>query len=141
MSTAGEPDVGRVVARRLDGFRHEVVTDRGHTLVIDEPPEKGGADAGPSPVRTLGAALAACTAITAEMYGERKGWELGDLEVEVEIAFDGPVPTAFDVTLRCPGDLDDDQLERLRRIAAKCPVHKALAHESEVRVADHVVRC
>ena len=132
---------GRVVARRRHGYAHEIETDRGHRLVIDEPPEQGGADEGPSPTRTLAAALAACTAITAEMYAARKGWALDDLEVVVEMGFEGPVPTTFDVTLRCPGDLDDDQLERLRRVAAKCPVHKALAHESAVTVNDHVERC
>ena len=131
----------RVVARRLHGFTHEVETDRGHRLVLDEPPEVGGADEGPSPTRTLGAALAACTAITAEMYAERKGWDIGALEVEVEIAFEGPVPSDFKVTLRCPGDLDDEQLDRLLRVAAKCPVHRALAQESAVTVTDHVVRC
>ena len=131
----------RVVARRLQGFAHEVETDRGHRLLLDEPPEAGGADEGPSPTRTLGAALAACTAITAEMYAERKGWDVGALEVEVEIAYDGPVPSAFEVTLRCPGDLDDEQLDRLLRVAAKCPVHRALAQESAVTVTDHVVRC
>jgi putative redox protein len=145
VSAAGDSspaaDTARVVARRRDGFVHEVETDRGHRLILDEPPEKGGADEGPSPTRTLGAALAACTAITAEMYAERKGWDLAALEVEVEITFDGPVPTVFDVTLRCPGELDDDQLDRLRRVAAKCPVHKALAHESAVKVNDRVERC
>lgn len=131
----------RVVARRLKGFAHEVETDRGHRLVLDEPPEAGGADEGPSPTRTLGVALAACTAITAEMYAERKGWDVGALEVEVEIAYEGPVPSAFEVTLHCPGDLDDEQLDRLLRVAAKCPVHRALAQESAVTVTDHVVRC
>ena len=45
--------------------------------MIDEPEEAGGADQGPSPTRTLAAALAACTAITIEMYAERKGWDAG----------------------------------------------------------------
>lgn len=139
--SGAEDDRARVVARRREGYAHEVETDRGHKLVLDEPPEKGGDDKGPSPTRTLAAALAACTAITAEMYAERKGWDVAALEVEVEVGFEGPVPVAFDVTLRCPGDLDDEQLERLLRVAAKCPVHKALAAESAVRVSDRVERC
>ena len=131
----------KVVARRREGYTHDVEIEGGHKLVIDEPPDSGGADAGPSPVRTLGAALAACTAITAEMYGDRKGWDLGALEVEVEIEYDGPAPKAFEVTLRCPGDLDDEQLDRLVRVAGKCPVHRALTHETSVTVTDRVVRC
>ena len=130
----------KVVARRRDGFTHDVEVEGGHTLVIDEPVDEGGADRGPSPTRTLGAALAACTAITAEMYADRKGWDLGKLEVEVGISYDGPSPTAFAVTLSCPAELDDGQLERLLRVAGKCPVHRLLASETEVTVTDHVVR-
>lgn len=130
----------KVVARRRNGYTHDVEIEGGHKLVIDEPVADGGADEGPSPTRTLGAALAACTAITTEMYAERKGWELGALEVEVEIAYDGPAPSAFGVTLRCPGDLDDEQLDRLVLIAGKCPVHRALSRETTVTVTDHIVR-
>jgi putative redox protein len=129
-----------VVARRREGYAHEVETDRGHRLVIDEPPSTGGADEGPSPTRTLAASLAACTAITTEMYAERKGWDLGALEVRVEVGYDGPVPTQFDVVLRCPTELDDDQLERLVRIAGRCPVHRALARETAVSVSDRIER-
>ena len=108
----------KILARRREGFTHDVEIEGGHTLVIDEPVDDGGGDRGPSPTRTLGAALASCTAITAEMYADRKGWDLGALEVEVEIAYDGPAPTSFEVTLRCPGELDEDQMARLLRIAA-----------------------
>jgi putative redox protein len=129
-----------VLARRRSGYTHDVEIEGGHTLVIDEPEARGGADEGPSPTRTLGAALAACTAITTEMYAERKGWDVGALEVQVEITYDGPAPTAFEVTLRCPGTLDDEQLERLLRIAGKCPVHRVLSRETTVTVTDHIVR-
>jgi putative redox protein len=129
----------KVVARRRSGYTHDVEIEGGHSLVIDEPVEAGGSDEGPSPTRTLGAALAACTAITVEMYADRKGWDLGRLEVEVEIEYEGPAPRAFAVTLRCPGTLDEDQLERLRVIAGKCPVHRALSTETEVTITDRVV--
>ena len=131
----------KVVARRRDGYTHDVEIEGGHKLVIDEPDDDGGANEGPSPTRTLGAALAACTAITAEMYADRKGWDLSGLEVEVGIAYEGASPSAFEVTLRCASDLDDEQLERLLRVAAKCPVHRLLSHETTVTVTDHVVRC
>ncbi len=129
----------RVSARRREGFTHEVEIEGGHRIVIDEPREAGGADQGPSPTRTLAAALAACTAITTEMYAQRKGWELGDLEVGVEMEY-GPsnVPQSFLVTLHLPRALSEEQIERLREIAAKCPVHRALSPERELTITDRV---
>lgn len=129
----------RVTARRREGFTHEVEIEGGHRLVIDEPNEAGGADQGPSPTRTLAAALAACTAITTEMYAARKGWELGDVEVGVEMEY-GPsnVPRSFVVTLKLPRALAKEQIERLRVIATKCPVHRALSHERELTITDQV---
>jgi putative redox protein len=129
----------RAVARRRDGYTHDVELDSGHTLVIDEPVESGGRDLGPSPTRAAAAGLAACTAITCEMYANRKGWDLGAVECEVDVV-QGP-GAAFEeitVTLHIPAQLDDDQRERLLRIAAKCPVHRALSGDTEVIIHDRI---
>ena len=129
----------KVTARRRQGFTHDVEIQGGHRLVIDEPEEAGGGNEGPSPTRTVAAALAACTAITAEMYADRKGWDLGEVEVEVEMEYgEASVPRSFDVTLRVQGGLSDDQRDRLRAIAGKCPVHRLLAHDRELTISDHV---
>ena len=129
----------KVVARRREGFVHDVEIEGGHSLVIDEPVANAGSDAGPSPTRTLGAALAACTAITMEMYAGRKGWEVGEVEVEVEMEYgQSAVPSSFVVILRLPRELTEEQVERLKAIAGKCPVHRALSHETEVSIEDRV---
>jgi putative redox protein len=126
----------RATARRVEGFQHRVEVD-GHELTVDEPPDAGGTDTGPSPTRLLTASLAACTAITLVMYAERKGWELGELEVSAD--FEGAPrgePARFEVTIKLPSDLTREQIERLEVIASKCPVHRTLV--GEVTVADHV---
>jgi putative redox protein len=129
----------RVTARRRDGFTHEVEIEGGHRMVLDEPREAGGDDQGPSPTRTLAASLAACTAITTEMYAERKGWDLGKVEVEVEMEYGrSSVPESFAVTLKIPHGLSEEQVERLGVIAGKCPVHRALGHEREVAITNRV---
>jgi putative redox protein len=120
----------RVVARRRDGYTHDVEIDSGHMIVID---------LGPSPTRAAAAGLAACTAITCEMYAERKGWDLGAVECEVDIAQGrGSVFEEITLTLRIPGELDANQRERLLQIAGKCPVHRALSGESEVVIHDRI---
>jgi putative redox protein len=129
----------RAVARRRQGYTHDVEIEGGHTLVLDEPTDQGGADEGPSPTRALAAALAACTAVTMEMYAERKGWELDRVEVVVDMEYgQASLPRSFVVTLRLPASLSEDQLERLRVIAGKCPVHRALSGETEVSIEDRV---
>ena len=86
----------------------------------------------------LAASLASCTAITIEMYAKRKGWDIGDVVVDVdyEPAQRGS-PTKFEMTVQLPKELPEEQRERLMQIAAKCPVHRTL--EGEV-MFDETVR-
>lgn len=119
----------KATARRRHGYIHDVETDTGHTIVADEPAEESGEDAGPSPTRLLAASLASCTAITLEMYAERKGWDVGDLEVEVN--GERGEPTTFEVVVRLPRALDAEQEQSLIAVAGKCPVHRILAGEVE----------
>jgi putative redox protein len=130
--------VPKAVARRREGYTHDVEVD-GHSLVADEPEDAGGANAGPSPTRLLAGALASCTAITVEMYADRKGWDLGAVEVEVEMEYGKPsVPKSFLVTLKLPKEMSDAQQQRLGEIAGRCPVHRVLSRDVEVEVEDRI---
>jgi putative redox protein len=106
------------------------VAIRDHTVTADEPAQSGGTDDGPSPQELLAASLASCTAITIEMYATRKGWDVGEVVVDVnyEPAQRGS-PTRFDMTIRLPKELPEEQQQRLMQIAAKCPVHRTLEGE------------
>jgi putative redox protein len=128
----------KVVARRLQGFAHEIDIEGGHTIVVDEPAEIGGTETGPSPGRLLAASLASCTAVTLEMYADRKGWDVDGLEVEVDGTYDGHTPTAYEVTVRLPAALDEEQRARLLVVASKCPVHRVLTGEAKVTISDRV---
>ncbi len=89
-------------------------------------------------MRLVAAGLASCTAVTMEMYAERKGWALDEVEVDVDVEYTGAVPTSFAVALRLPEGLTEEQRERLLVIAGKCPVHKTIAGETPVTVSDRV---
>jgi len=103
---------------------------RNHTLVIDEPESNGGKDSGPTPIELLAASLASCTAITMQLYAERKGWDLGDIETECDFTpAKRGVPSNAEMRITIPRKLTDEQLEKLRVVAAKCPVHRALEGE------------
>jgi putative redox protein len=128
----------KATARRSGGLKH-TITVREHQLVVDEPLDQGGDDAGPDPQELLAASLAACTAVTIEMYSARKGWDVGHVEVECEYnAAERGCPTRFDLVLRLSADMPDEQVERLKVIAAKCPVHRAL--DGEVMFHERVER-
>jgi putative redox protein len=128
----------KVNAKRRKGYAHSLTAGR-HALIVDEPEEKGGADMGAMPSQLLALSLAACTAITIEMYADRKGWEVGAVEVEVEYE---PAPrehrARFDVTIKLPDTLPEDQVASLIQIAAKCPVHRML--KGGVEISDRVER-
>ncbi len=125
-------------AHRIEGFRH-VVKVREHRLNCDEPVDKGGEDAAPSPQELLAASLASCTAVTMEMYAARKGWDLRDVEVACDyIPAERGCPTRFTLTLRLPSDLSEEQVQRLKVIATKCPVHRTL--DGEVMFDERVER-
>jgi putative redox protein len=122
----------KVSAKRRKGYAHSL-TARRHTLVADEPERAGGADTGPTPQELLALSLASCTAITMEMYAERKGWQLGPVEVDVDFEPDPEGQCSrFDMLLRLPPELSSEQTERLREIAGRCPVHRTLAGDVEI---------
>jgi putative redox protein len=128
----------KVVARRIDGYAHDLEIEGGHTIRVDEPTAAGGTDTGPSPTRLVAAGLASCIAITIEMYAQRKGWDIGGVEVDVDVEYEGFAPLSFAVTLRLPAELSDEQHERLLAVARKCPVHKLLTGETSVIVSNQI---
>lgn len=103
-------------------------------IVFDQPGPLSDGKAGPTSSQAVSAALASCTAVTLRVYAERKEWDLTGLEVEVRTGYEGPNPSLFEVFVSLPDHLDDDQRERLTRIAGKCPVHRLLAEATPVEV-------
>lgn len=116
----------------------------GHALKSDEPLGHGGENQGPSPYDYLSAALASCTIMTLHMYARHKGWPLEAVRAEISHgkihardcekceSKKGKVDR-FDRVLEFEGDLDDDQRKRLLEIADRCPVHRTLNEEVEIR--------
>ena len=120
----------RATARRNGSELKQEIQIGDHQLVADEPEDVGGTDEGPNPQQLLAASLASCSAITMEMYASRKGWDIGDVAVDVvyEPAQRGS-PTKFQMTVQLPKELPEEQREKLMQIVAKCPVHRTLEGE------------
>lgn len=92
----------------------------------------GGNGTGPTPHEYLGAALAACTSMTLKMYAGRKSMNLENAVVTVDIERVNDVET-FTRDIQLQGSLSAEEKERLIEIANKCPIHKALAGEIQIK--------
>ena len=99
-----------------------------------------------TPYNLLSAGLAACTSMTIRMYARRKGWPLG--HVQVDVTHDKIHATdcttcetetgkidQFTRSITLTGELSDDQRAKLLEIADKCPVHRTLEAEIDIRTA------
>lgn len=113
------------------GYRQEIKSSA-HTFVSDAPASAGGANEGPEPHELLLGALGACTSITLKMYAQRKGWDVKEITIKLkEERVDDPANPGKAISkisrdIKIEGNLDNEQLETLKTIADKCPVHKLM---------------
>lgn len=103
-----------------------------HTLVVDEPVSRGGADAGPSPYEVLLASLGACSAITLRMYAERKQLAIRSLEIELRFHKEGE-RSVIERTVHLDADLTPEQRARFADIVERTPVTLTLKSGSDIR--------
>ena len=113
-------------ARSIPGsLRQELVIDGRHRLFTDQPARVGGGDSAPAPHELFPAALAACISTTLVVYGRTKGWDLG--EVTVDVDYDNhSTPRRFEIAIRLGGELTDEQLARLEKVARACPLRRSI---------------
>ncbi|MBR9776642.1 MAG: bifunctional alpha/beta hydrolase/OsmC family protein [Cytophagales bacterium] len=112
------------------------INTKNHGIIADEPKSVGGYDFGMSPFELVSAGLAACTGMTLKLYAERKKWDLREVYTYVNHSkemIDGESKDVFAKSIELVGSLDPKQKERLRIIAAKCPVHKTLQQSSTIK--------
>lgn len=113
-------------------YRQNITINNKFHLTADEPLDLGGDDSGATPMELVLSGLGSCKAITLKMYAERKGWELNHVEVNVTYQ---KIDRQEQIVahLRLEGNLTDEQKQRLLVIADKCPVHKLLKSEVEIK--------
>ena len=125
-------------------FEQEVTVGK-HTLVADEPVSAGGGDAGPDPYDYLLTSLGVCTSMTVGLYARRKKLPLENIKVSLwhsrihatdcqECETRDGMVDRIDVELELTGALSAEQHAALMDIAAKCPVHRTLTSEINIRL-------
>lgn len=115
-------------------YRQDIST-REFSLTADEPVSAGGQGAGPAPYDYLLASLGACTAMTLQMYAQRKQWPLAGLRVALRLQKGRDGETHIERLLHCDSPLSDEQWVRLIEIAGKTPVTRTLLAGSTIETA------
>ncbi len=124
------------VTENNEGPYGQLVVAGVHALTADEPEALGGHGTGLDPYELLLAALGACTNMTLRMYARQKEIPLVHQSVTLthhkEADADGNKVDVFERVLTLSGDLTDEQRERLREIADRCPVSRTLEKGSRI---------
>jgi len=139
-----DPGPREVVVRgSAAGFAQEIVVGA-HRLAADEPTSVGGTDTGPNPYDLLLASLGSCTSMTVALYARRKGWPLEGVTVRLRHSRIHAADCAdcetregmidrIERDIELAGALTDEQRARLLEIADRCPVHRTLVSEIDIR--------
>jgi uncharacterized OsmC-like protein len=139
---------GTVIVRetRRGMFQQDIITGA-HRLIADEPVNVGGLNSGPGPYELLLAALGACTSMTIRMYADNKKLPLTRVQVRLRHSRIYAADCAdcetkegmldhIERVISLEGELDDKQRARLMEIADKCPVHRTLKSEVDIRTVE-----
>lgn len=108
-----------------------VVNSGGHGLITDEPLKANGSNTGMNPFSLLLASLASCTVITLRMYIDRKMWPIEEIKADIEM-YKTLSGTRIETKLSSKGEVNDEQRDRLLKIADACPVHKILVGNIDI---------
>jgi uncharacterized OsmC-like protein len=133
-----------VVRGNASGFLQEVVSGA-HHLQADEPVSAGGSDAAPGPYDYLLVGLGVCTSMTVGLYARRKQWPLENITVSLrhsrihakdceECETKEGMLDRIETEIELTGSLSSEQRAKLMEIAAKCPVHRTLKSEINIRL-------
>jgi uncharacterized OsmC-like protein/alpha-beta hydrolase superfamily lysophospholipase len=142
------PKDSRITVRetRAGRFQQEIKAGR-HRFLADEPVEVGGLDSGPGPYDLVLAGLGACTSMTLRLYAERKALPLDRVTVRLGHSRIHAVDCEncetkegmldrIDRAITLTGNLNEEQRKRLLEIADKCPVHRTLTSEIDIRTVE-----
>jgi len=145
MATQTDKEVAHVVVRGgVDSFKQEITAGK-HHLVADEPTSVGGGDGGPDPYDYLLASLGVCTSMTIGFYARRNHLPLDKIMVSLwhsrihatdceECETKEGMLDRIDVEVELTGSLSAEQHAKLMDVAAKCPVHRTLTSEINIRL-------
>jgi uncharacterized OsmC-like protein len=147
MASQTDKQTAHVVVRGgAANFQQEITAGK-HHFVADEPVNVGGGDLAPDPYDYLLASLGVCTSMTVGFYARRNHLPLENVTVSLwhsrihatdceECDTKQGMVDRIDVEVELTGSLTSEQHAKLMEIAAKCPVHRTLTSEINIRLRE-----
>ena len=140
------PNVREVVVRGDASGYAQTISVGPHELRADEPTAAGGTDTGPTPYDLLCAALGSCTSMTIAYFARREKMPLESVTVQVRHSKihaadctscdtkEGRIDR-LECVIELTGLLTEPQRLELLGIANRCPVHRTLTSEIDIRTS------
>jgi putative redox protein len=129
----------KIKIKGLPAGYQSLITNGRHSLVGDEPLSSKGTDLGFSPEDLLLSALAACKVSTVRFIARKKGWELRDVDAQLELSVqrhaDRSLSSRVQIAIQIEGDLSAGQRAELLREADNCYVHRLLNGSWDIAAA------
>ena len=124
-----------LTVQHLDGDRFAIEI-RGHTVIVDQPVDIGGADTAPTPTELFIAGLASCVAFYARRYLARHDIAPDGLGVSADFDIGGKPArvTRIRVLITPPRDLPTERRDAFLAVASHCTVHNTLAEPAPVDI-------
>ena len=124
-----------VLVEHLGNVQFEIKA-RAHTILCDQPVDKGGDDEGMTPPELMLAALASCAGYYAAEYLKKKG--LATEGTRVRLTADkifGPARLDnFQIEIDAPVGLSEEDLEGVERAVHHCLIHNTLLHPPTIGI-------
>lgn len=145
MTAQTDKEPAQVIVRGSAGdFQQQIIAGK-HKFIADEPLSAGGGDAGPDPYDYLLTALGVCTSMTIGFYARRNRLPLEGITVSLsharihaadceECETKEGMLDRIDIEVELAGPLTPEQHATLMQVAARCPVHRTLTSEINIRL-------
>lgn len=126
-----------MITLSLDGKRRFKAETRGHEIIIDVPPEKGGDDMGMMPTELYTAALSACIGITMTVWLEKNNLPTDGLTITAKqkMALTPRKIESIKFDIRLQQSLSAEQEKELHELLTTCPVMLSLKQPPVAEIA------
>lgn len=112
-----------------------VISNGKHAIIGDEPLPSKGTDLGFSPVELLLAGISMCKVATVRNVARRKGWEIGEVDAQLEQTAirqpNGTFKTTVSSNIQIQGNITEEQRDLLVKEADNCYVTRLVRGEWE----------